>query len=400
MVIRLLPASVILMVLASVCADDPTLHYAASDSDPEFAAVMRRLTVEDNPPEDFDIDVEQPSNARFATLRFGSFDSRRITIMLIPHDNEISLYVDVNRDRRMTERDRIEGSGPVWRIPVSAEYVVGDVIQEDRRVLRLRFARDVLSVGADGWTEGRIEYQGKKIAVRRVDADANGRFADAADLVWIDRNNDGRWEAFTERFPFRPVMRLDDSLWTCAADERGQQLSLLECTGTGTIQLQLDALQQLGLTDISVVLGSRAGSIVHLDHKSPSQSVPIGDYRPVSVVATFRRDAEPQVWRFEFVRNGEQFDELFSQVERDGTAEIHPLEEIKFGCDLNRADDRVPSGSALTATPTLTTRHGLRIQSVRNGASPVFLFTEPQARLQLFVPPNGDAVLERRCGFT
>jgi len=382
-------------------ADDALWSYVSTEPASEFPTQMRRLELEKTPPEDVVVEFDVPAEAQFAQWRFGSFDSRRVTIMVAASADGPTVWVDVNRDRRLTQSERIQGGESEWAISLPAEFVDGDSLHSDERQVRLRYVRQKLTVGTVGFVKGHTELHGQAIAVRRVDANGNGQFADETDRVWLDRNRDGRWDVFSERFLFLPIMRLDGDVLKCAADVRGHRYAITKVDETGRLQLQVtDELRERGLVKLSVVMAGRAGSIVHLDQDKGSVEVPVDDYRPVNLIATFERDDAPPVWTFEFVRADAAEGSEWTSVESAATEMIDPLRSLMFGCKVNRDDRTYAVGSKMEIQPTLSTASGLRIQSGYFGYVQSASAGEPKAQLTI-AETGSDRVVEKKvCGFT
>jgi len=362
---------------------------------------MRRLELEAQPPEDVLVAFDIPGEAKFAQWRYGSFDSRRITILLAESAAGTAVWVDANRDRRLTESERLPNGELEWSIPLHAEFVDGDLLQTDRRQVRLRYVRQKLTVGTVGFVEGQTEINGQTIAVRRVDANGNGQFSDETDHVWLDRNGDDRWDVFNERFLFTPIMRLDGDVLKCAADVRGHQYAVSKVDETGHLQLQIaDELRERGLVKLNAVMAGRAGSIVHLDQDRGSVEVPVDDYRPVNLIATFERDDAPTVWSFEFVRSDSAEGAVWTSVKSQAKTMVDPLQGLTLGCKVNRDDRTYAVGSKMEIQPTLITASGLRIQSGFFGYVQSASAGEPKARLTIAETGTHRVVEKKVCGFT
>ena len=63
------------------------------------------------------------------------------------------------------------------------------------------------SFSAAGYLEGTVSLAGRVHAARRTDGDGNGFLTDAQDRLWIDSNDDGRWDASLEQFLFYRFFR-------------------------------------------------------------------------------------------------------------------------------------------------------------------------------------------------
>ncbi|MEZ6128128.1 MAG: hypothetical protein R3C59_05575 [Planctomycetaceae bacterium] len=387
--------------LSVLLADETAWTYVSNESAPEFPTQMRRLELLETPPEDAVVEFSVPAEAQFGQLRYGSFDSRRVTIMLAESADGTAIWVDGNRDRRLTESERLPKAESEWTMSLPAEFVDGDSLQADQRQVRLRYIRQTLTVGTVGFVQGQTEIDGQIIAVRRVDANGNGQFADAADQVWLDRNQDGRWDVFGERFLFQPIMRLNGNVLKCAADVRGHRYSISRVDETGRLQLQVvEELRQRGLVKLSVVMAGRAGSIVHLDLQKGGVEVPVDDYRPVNLIATFEQADAPTVWTFEFVRAGSDEASEWTTVKSTATAMIDPLRDLAFDCKVNRDDLIYTAGTKVEIQPTLVTGSGLRIQSGYFGYVPSASAGEPKAVLTVAASDIDRLIEKKVCGFT
>ncbi len=375
-------------------------RYVATASEAGFSPQMKLVALDQVPPEDVTVDVPATGAARFAQIRYGSFDSRRVALMVVPSDSGADLFVDSNHDRRLSEREQVKDASSEWTIPIDAEFVDGNAIATDKRRVRLRYAKDKLSIGTIGYVEGQIDFEGLRVAVRRVDCNGNGQFADPTDLVWMDMNGDDRWDAFAERFPFTPFFRLNGTAYTSATDLRGQRFSLSKIEATGSLQLQIsDAFRERGLVKLGVVMAGRAGSIIHLDQDSAAVEVPVDDYRPVSLIVTFEPAAPPNVWTFEFVSRGADENTEWGRVSKNSISAVNPLSGLTFGCVLNREDSTYSPGTRIVMQPTLETANGLRIQSVYFGRDASRSAGEPRAQMKV-VDTSGRSIGRTTSGFT
>ena len=203
---------------------------------------LRAVLWSDSKPEDVNEEAVEyrGRKRRYAQLRFGSPNSTRIVVVL----DEVSaaegdLYVDANRDRHLTPAEKVAGAGPHWRVPLRVEHVVEDTVEHERRAIVLRRGTAGLTLGlaAVGFWEGRVRLGDRDVTARRVDGDGNGLFADPLDRLWIDLNDDSRWDAGREQFLFAPLLMLNGSRFAVRGDVLGRHLTLEPVTGTGTVRL-------------------------------------------------------------------------------------------------------------------------------------------------------------------
>ncbi len=383
-------------------ADEDAWKYVANEV-AGFSTQLRFLTLDQAPPEDVEVEFESAETSKFAQLRYGSFDSRRTVMMIVPFDNSAQLYVDRNHDRHLSATERIAGEGGEWTISLDAEFIDGTVTIIDKREVRLRYAKGRLSAGTVGYVQGQIELDGQLVTVRRVDANANGQFADSVDQVWMDLNRDEKWNVFNERYSMSPFVRIHDVTYTCSTDLRGQRFALSKMEATGMLELQVpDELRSRGLVKLSSVMAGRAGSIVHLDLSTKAIEVPADDYRPISVIATFELSESPKVWTFQFVGSNVagEAETAWTKVESKSAAAIDPLSSVTFGISLDGQNKEYAGGTVVVMQPTLSTIHGLQIQAVYYGRDVSESAYCPRARMTVTEDGNGQTVGECTSGFT
>jgi len=381
-------------------ADEEAWKYIANE-DAGFSTQLRFLTLDQAPPENIEVEFERAETSKFAQLRYGSFDSRRTVMMVVPSDNGVQLFVDRNHDRRLSPNERIAGEGGEWTISLDAEFIDGTVTIVDKRQVRLRYSKGRLSAGTVGYVQGQIELDGQLVTVRRVDANANGQFADAVDQVWVDLNRDGKWNVFNERYSMSPFVRIQDVTYTCSTDLRGQRFALSKMEATGMLELQVpDELRSRGLVKLSSVMAGRAGSIVHLDLNTKAVEVPADGYRPISVIATFERPESPKVWTFQFVGSNVVGETAWTKVESKSTAAIDPLNSVTFGISLDGQNEEYAGGTTVVMQPTLSTIHGLQIQAVYYGRDVSESAYGPRASMTVTEGGSSQTVGECTSGFT
>ena len=185
---------------------------------------LRTIGLASEKPDDLIVKVTfRSSRQRYAQLRFGSPSSVRVTLVL---DELGRGAADLLRRRRSQppdrSGDRVEGENRTWRLPLDVAIVDGETTRYERRAAMFRLGATgiTFSYAAAGYLEGKVEFAGHWHAVRRMDGDGNGLFTDPQDRLWIDLNDDGRWDSSSEQFlfaldsadrrcpvrgPFRPV---------------------------------------------------------------------------------------------------------------------------------------------------------------------------------------------------
>jgi hypothetical protein len=326
-------------------------------------------------PEDLLLKVKfRGERQRYAQLRFGSPSSVRVGIVL----DEIGggaadLYIDVNRNRRIEATDRVPGTGRTWRRPLYLAIVEGESTRYERReaIFRLGATGITFSFAAAGYLEGEVSFGGKNYAVRRVDGDGNGLFTDGQDFVWIDLNNDGRWDPASEQFLFASILTIGEARYGARSDQFGQRFSLSPLEGSGTVRLAFAKREGRGSTgpvELAATLIGRDGSAVGLSGERATATLPIGEYRLGTVTCAIEDPSGGSRWNFVFSDIGRRGEPVWYKVERDATVVIDPIGELEFRTG-DPGTGPVRPGDDLRVQPQLFTGDGLLVVTCYRGAS-------------------------------
>ena len=275
------------MPSAGFLATGATWTYRADVRD--IRPVARTVELVDERPEDL---AHEPAyrgtHRRYAQLRYGSENSRRVIVVVDELDSgDFDLYVDRDRDRTIASHERIAGTGRKRQLELDSEIVREDTPQPFARQIELRrgFARDRLSIATLGGMLGQLSLISPttdaptRVAAERVDGDANGLFADARDRLRVDLNADGQFDAVTEQFAWLPVQTLGGRRYAVKADRQGASLSLDEITGTGNLQVTVARLpEEATIVAFEAMVFSDDGSAWSLSEADKRQEVPVGRY--------------------------------------------------------------------------------------------------------------------------
>jgi hypothetical protein len=110
-----------------------------------------------------------------------------------------------------------------------------------------------------------------------MDGDGNGLFTDPQDRLWIDLNDDERWDSSSEQFLFASILTIGENRYAVRSDPFGQRLSVEPLTGSGTVRLALAKRQGLpAAVELTATLIGRDGSAVGLAGERAEASIPIG----------------------------------------------------------------------------------------------------------------------------
>jgi hypothetical protein len=352
-------------------AADGWSYVVPPPGEPFANAPLRVLGLSDRPSPDLKERVRyRGGRQRYARLCYGSGRAANVDVVVDEvAAGEIDLYVDADRDQVITEKDRVTGAGLTWRVPLDAIVPEGDATRKFPRTLVFRYGRvgRTLSVATCGYLEGRADLGGKSIAVRRVDGDANGLFADPQDRLWLDLDGDGTWDAAGEQFLFAPVLRLGERRVVVRADARGDRLTLAPLEGTGTLRLALPrSVKPETVEEVQVTVQSRDGVVATLNGPAAEVAVPVGDYRVSSLLLTLKDDRGGPAWGYVFTDNGGKT-YRWHALKKDAAVAIDPLGTLEFSCALTDGKEECRAGDSVSVRPALYTGDGLLIERAYRG---------------------------------
>ena len=310
---------------------------------------------------------------RYAQLRYGSPSSVRVTVVLDDlAPGKADLYVDANRNRRIEPADRVapDVDGRTWRLSLDLALVEGEVTHFERRsvVFRLGSTGLTLSHAAAGYLEGSVTLAGRRHAARRTDGDGDGRFTDPQDRLWIDLDDNGRWDPVDEQFPYSSVLAVAGGRFAVHSDEYGRRLSLDVLEGTGRVSLAF-ARTPATVLDLNATLVGRDGSAIGL-HGPDAVMVPMGEYRLSTVTLTLADPAGGASWSYVFSDNGRRGEVLWYKVAKDGTLVLDPIGRLEMAVNLE-ADSPPRPDADLRINTALYTGDGLLIVTTYRGSPAV-----------------------------
>ncbi len=371
LVVRVARAALLLMGLCAAWPAAAQWRYITLSPDEPEGVDFRAVRLSPDVPSDLRVTANlRGSQPVYGQLRYGTDGSVRVTLVVdrISGD-EADVYLDTNRDRIIDDQDRVPGTGILRRVELEVE-VAEDVVSDFRpRWIWLRLSRqsDRAYVGTDGFAEGKVTIADREITSRRVDANANGLFADGDDRLWLDLNQDGMWSPIREQFPYLPILRVGEGRYAVRADRLGEALRLEPITGEGQIQLGLEQLpDDAQLLKLQVMLQGDDGSAFSISGIGTPVTAPIGNYSVGAVTALILRAGEDRPWYFVFSRPGGDRPEIWYHVETGQEVTIDPLQGLRFELELPNGD-RIAPGQSVTVRPRLYTRDGLWINASSRG---------------------------------
>jgi hypothetical protein len=383
-----------------------TWRYVAESAEAGFdRPPLQKLALADERPEGVtETATYRGEKRRYAQLRYGTPNSNRVTIVLDQREGGgFDLYLDRNRNRTIEPKDLVEGEGPLRTAALAVEILKDDIAEHvPRRVIFRRSALDGgLSYATTGFMEGRVELAGRPIAVRRIDGDGNGFFADPRDRLWLDLDADGKWDPFSEQLPLLPVMKLADRRYALRSDAIGSRLSLEEITGVGTVRLKLATLPpETQVADLEVTLVGDDGSVYALRGGEEAVQVPVGKYALNTLWLSAQRDGDLEPWNFVFSRADGPHEGDWHAVARDADVAIDPIGTLRFVLEFPDGKGDVAAGAKISVAPRLYTQAGLLINSCSIGNADRFAGhgSGPGTDVQ-FVSANGAALSSGHSGF-
>ncbi len=361
------------LMAMSAAAGDEWRYVLPSSGDLFEHPPLRAISLSRTKPDDVKEMVRyRGTRQRYAQLRYGSPGSVRVTIVL----DELAtggadLYVDANRNRRIEEKDRVAGADRTWRLPLQVAVVEGETTTLTPRaaIFRLGATGVTFSFAAAGYIEGTVNIAGRRHAARRTDGDGNGFLTDAQDRLWIDLDDDGRFDPAGEQFLYGTILALGDSRYAIRSDELGTRLRLEPLAGTGTIKLVLNrSAGAPGLTELHATLIGRDGSAMGLDGQAEGVTVPAGEYRVGTLWLALDDPRGGPRWSFIFSDDDGQPRRKWYKVEQGGTIAIDPVGQLEMHTGLELKGESVRGGDDIPLQPRLYTGDGLSINTCFRGS--------------------------------
>lgn len=365
----------LILLKVPVAADEPSWHYVAKpDADSPFRPLFRYAALSNQKPDDLREEVRYRGKERkYAQIRYGSDDSRRVVVVVDEvTGGDFDLYVDADRNRIIEAKDRIAGVGKDRTAALDVEITGGSQIHREPRMVqwRLGATRKTIGLATLGYMEGIVAIAGKKHRARRVDGNANGFFADAADRLWIDLNGDDRWDPITEQFPFAPVLTLNGQRYAVRADALGSRLAIEPLTSEGRVRLRLAELaKDAAVLRIDVMLTGEDGSAFTVATLDTPVVLPAGRYAMGSVDLTVQHAGAGLPTHFVFSRVGVDAETRWHEVRKDQELTLDPIGKLRFALDIEKEQRTPQPGGTIRVQPQLFTADGCLINSCSLGNS-------------------------------
>ncbi|MEX0613536.1 MAG: hypothetical protein WD229_15570 [Pirellulales bacterium] len=364
-----------LVQVATHAAQPAAWRYVAqAEADSPIRSVFRFVTLSTSTPEELAEQVSyRGKEQRYAQVRYGSDDSRRVVVVvdLVSRD-DFDLYVDADRTRVIRSKDKVAGSGKDRVARLDVETTRGFQIDHEPRTVQWRLGVTAKTIGLAtlGYVDGTVAMAGKDHAARRVDGNANGFFADAADRVWIDLNSDKQWDPLAEQFPCAPVLTLNNQRYGIRGDAAGSRLAIEPLTAEGRILLRLGGLaKDVSLLRLDVMLTGEDGSAIAVNSVETPTVVPAGRYALGSVALSVQLASDGQPTHFVFSRVGVDAKTRWHDLAKDQELVLDPIGTLRFAIDIEKSQRVCKPGGSIRVQPQLFTADGLLINSCSLGES-------------------------------
>jgi hypothetical protein len=391
----------IALLLAAAVPEPGEWRYVVPPAAEAIAsAPFRALPLSEVRPEDvLESATYRGQRRRYAQVRFGSPTSTRVTVVLDEvRPGEADVYVDADRNRRIEARDRLTLKDRTARLTLQRRFNEDDAGTSDPREVAFRLGASgrTLAFAHLGFMEGRLTLESAARRARRMDGDGNGLFADAEDLVAIDRDGDGLIDPSAETFLFAPILALGESRFAVRGDLRGERLAMTPLAETGKVRLDLAGLNtRVEPLAVRVTLVGRDGLAVGIAGVAPDVTLPAGDYRVVRASITLPDPDGGRAWSFEFAAGRQTGPAVWHTVASGRPLALDPFRRLDWTVLV--APER--EGNELTITPSLRTADGLNaIVGYRGTPAAPVLSVATRARV-LLSDAAGNVLAEAASGF-
>ncbi len=243
--------------------------------------------------------------------------------------------------------------------------------------------------------QGRLDLGGKKYAALIVDGNANGCFDTVGqDRVWIDLNEDGRFDPLTEQFPLgKPITRGGEVYVVRSDASASAVVANLRSAGQGKLRLAL-AKKLTGPGKISAELVSDLGELVSIDKLDEPTAVPFGEYR-VSSLKVEAPDSAGQTWTYNF--DNEKTKNYAVPANRETAIVL--LRRLRMDVALQLENGKASPGQTVSIQPKLLADRSLNLTSCTIGTAADCRRAEGNAEV-LLLAPGGKVASRGLTGFS
>ncbi len=192
--------------------------------------------------------------------------------------------------------------------------------------------------------------------------DADGSYTGPHDHVWIDLDDDGRWNPAAEQFLYAAILTIGTGHYAVRSDPEGSRLAFAPLEGTGRLRLRVRRPEtEMHLAEIHAQLIGRDGSVLNLDGKAPV-TAPVGEYRVSALSLSLTDPDGGPPWHFGFSERLLQPRQVWHKIEKGAALDLDPLRGLELKAEIvDEPFDAHKPGLAVTILPRLYTGDDLLI---------------------------------------
>jgi hypothetical protein len=317
-------------------------------------------------------ELERPDGADLAarlwSCNVGDPDSP--PLLLVTSADNTRVWVDQQRAGQWveaTERSSLAGlPADTLRIDVlaqstSAERDVWPTPQSIRLLLHYHAALDVWTIATLlGW-HGSLEIDGQPLRFQLVDGNFDGRLDSPSDLLRVDLNRNGSFEAIREQFPMTRLWRLAGRRFALGIDQPRRQFTPREINQLGTIEVVFPQNDfQQPPSEFSISLVSDTGIHVAIEGTAPV-AVPVGEYRLLAASLLWSGETKARA-TFSQDHLAGSFHTV--QVRPDELTRVMPLGMLEVGASLV---SRGTEGNEIQIQPFMRSDTGMYLTRYSTG---------------------------------
>ena len=343
----------------------------------QYRAIEFRAT----PAKPLEGDLAPGEGIQYGLLPVGPKPETALAIVWLPRaPGGPELWLDADGDGRLTVAERHALPGRELELPARITVQIEPETMRVERTVIVRRASlgDGLRYAVRGFVQGSIEFGGRPHATVLIDGNANGCFNTVGqDRIWIDLNDDGRYDSLTEQFPLGKPLRHEGQTYVVRSNPLASSvLASLRSAEQGKLCVMLAGKQN---AKISAQLLSDLGELVAIDQLDREMDVPTGEYR-VSSLQLEMPDAAGETWSYSFYEDkGPQH-----RVQTGQRTQIILLPDLLMKVTLERQGGKIRPGDNVTITPRLSASDGLVLSSCKVGKNQDFRQAEAAAEILLF----------------
>jgi hypothetical protein len=337
------------------------------------------------------------AGTKYGLLPVGPKPETGLTIVWIPKEKEeAELWLDVNGDGTLTDDERHAMSGRDLEILATITVQVDP--EEDWVQRTLLFRRSALGEGlryaVRGYAQGRLKLGEKEYAVVLFDGNADGCLDTVGhDRVWIDLNEDGRFDLLTEQYPLGKPITKDGAVYVIRSDPLADEVVVsLRSVGEGKLRLAL-AARPNSSAKAAAELISDIGEFLPVDQLDQFLAVPYGEYH-FSNLQLEVPDADGKTWSYRFY--AEQSKNYPVPIDRETTIEL--LQHLEMNVQIFAEQEKLKPGEEFRVRPELIADGSLSLGSCDTRKQGESRGADVEAEV-LLLAPDGKSVNRSVAGF-